>query len=51
MGMGVGRLTQGGFVVANGLRDAVQGMVEFHRLRVPPMHDVFESRRGRATPH
>jgi hypothetical protein len=49
--MVVGRLTQCGFVIAYGLRDAVEGIVEFHRLRIPPMHHVPETRRRGTTPY
>src|SRR3984885_9882191 len=47
----VGRVAQRDFVMANGFRDAVQRVVQFHRLRVPPVYDIPETRCRHPAPY
>src|SRR6202035_2343594 len=47
----VGRVAQRDFVMTNGFRDVLQRVMQFHRLRVPPVHHIPETRRRQSTPY
>src|SRR5436305_1849745 len=49
--MTVGGVPQRDFVVADGFGDALECLMQLHRLCVPPMHDVLEPGRRRAAPY
>src|SRR3984957_12210860 len=47
----VGRVAQRDFVMANGFRDALQRVAQFHRLRVPAVHHILETRCRHPAPY